>query len=445
MKYIEANFDGLVGPTHNYAGLSYGNVASTGHQGKISRPKEAALQGLEKMYSLFKLGMVQGVIPPQQRPNIDFLKSVGFKGTDEQILRSAASSDPLMLAIASSAASMWTANAATVCPSADSGDGKVHFTAANLLMNAHRAQEHSTTSRILQSIFPEGETFSHHQALDFGPSFGDEGAANHIRLCKDYGKKGLQIFVYGKSALKIGAGAPEKYPARQTLESCQALARLHGLSEESVLFIQQNPSVIDQGVFHNDVISVGNRDVLFYHEAAFAQGDKAIAQIREKFSDLVAIKVENEKVSVKEAVSTYLFNTQIINSPNSNSLKIIAPFECKNSKTVSSYLASLVEDKNNPIDEVLYFDVKQSMSNGGGPACLRLRVVLSEDELAAVNPSCLMSDVLYSKLKHWINTHYRDELSPKDLSDSSLLKESLEALKELTTILDLDRVYPFQL
>ena len=24
----EVNFDGLVGPTHNYAGLSYGNVAS---------------------------------------------------------------------------------------------------------------------------------------------------------------------------------------------------------------------------------------------------------------------------------------------------------------------------------------------------------------------------------------------------------------------------------
>ncbi len=44
----EINFDGIVGPSHNYAGLSLGNLASARNAGAVSRPRDAALQGLAK-------------------------------------------------------------------------------------------------------------------------------------------------------------------------------------------------------------------------------------------------------------------------------------------------------------------------------------------------------------------------------------------------------------
>ena len=54
----EFNFDGLVGPSHNYAGLSFGNVASFSNVKSASNPKQAALQGLAKMRALAgKYGM----------------------------------------------------------------------------------------------------------------------------------------------------------------------------------------------------------------------------------------------------------------------------------------------------------------------------------------------------------------------------------------------------
>ncbi|WP_417895004.1 N-succinylarginine dihydrolase, partial [Bacillus inaquosorum] len=89
------------------------------------------------------------------------------------------------------------------------------------------------------------------------------------RLCRAYGEAGVELFVYGRSAFDVSQPAPKRYPARQTLEASQAIARLHGLGDESAVFIQQNPDVIDQGVFHNDVIAVGNQNVLFFHQQAF--------------------------------------------------------------------------------------------------------------------------------------------------------------------------------
>ena len=85
MSAIEANFDGLVGPTHNYGGLSFGNVASLNNQAQASNPKAAAKQGLVKMKALADMGFVQGVLAPHERPHMPTLKSLGFTGTDAQI------------------------------------------------------------------------------------------------------------------------------------------------------------------------------------------------------------------------------------------------------------------------------------------------------------------------------------------------------------------------
>ncbi|GHG69063.1 N-succinylarginine dihydrolase [Alishewanella longhuensis] len=445
MKAYEANFDGLVGPTHNYAGLSLGNVASLNNARNHSSPKQAAKQGLQKMKALHDLGMVQGVLAPQERPDISALRRLGFTGSDAEVMQSAASKAPEIYRAVCSASSMWTANAATVSPSADAADGRVHFTPANLTNKYHRSLEPSTTGRILQAMFANNQYFAHHQHLPDNDHFGDEGAANHTRLCSDYAKNGVELFVYGRYAFDSSKPAPQRFPARQTLEASQAIARLHGLTESNTVFLQQNPAVIDQGVFHNDVIAVGNRNVLFFHEHAFLNKQQGLQEIQRKFGDaspLHFIEVADKQVSVADAISTYLFNTQLINLPNDD-MVIIAPTECQEHAGVYRYLTELCQ-QNTPIKEVKYFDVKQSMQNGGGPACLRLRVVLNEQERAAVNPAVLMSEQLFVTLNNWVDKHYRDRLTEADLADPQLLIESRTALDELTQIMQLGSVYSFQ-
>lgn len=445
MKFFEANFDGLVGPTHNYAGLSIGNVASLNNANNSSSPKQAAKQGLQKMKSLSELGLIQGVLAPQERPDVYTLRRLGFTGSDNEVINKAAKQAPAVLKAVCSASSMWTANAATISPSADTADGKIHFTPANLTNKFHRSLEPVTTGRILKAMFSDDRYFAHHQHLPDNDHFGDEGAANHTRLCADYGKAGVELFVYGRHAFDSSKPAPKRFPARHTLEASEAVARLHGLSEQAAVMIQQNPDVIDQGVFHNDVIAVGNQNVLFFHEQAFVDTQSKLDEIRRKFgsaADLHFVEVKTSEVSVAEAVKTYLFNTQLVTLANGD-MAIIAPTECRDSKTVSAYLEQLT-GRGTPIRQVHYFDVKQSMQNGGGPACLRLRVAMSETELQAVNPAVLMNDSLFVRLNQWVDTHYRDELNEADLADPQLLVESRQALDELTKILKLGSVYQFQ-
>lgn len=445
MKYFEANFDGLVGPTHNYAGLSVGNVASLNNAKNTSSPKQAALQGLQKMKALSDLGMVQGVLAPQERPDVYTLRRLGFTGTDADVIAKAAKQAPSVFRAVCSASSMWTANAATISPSKDTHDGKIHFTPANLTNKFHRSLEPETTGRILQAMFNDAQHFAHHKHLPDNDHFGDEGAANHTRLCSEYGEKGVELFVFGRYAFDYNKPAPRNFPARHTFEACEAVSRLHGLSDDKVVYIQQSPEVIDQGVFHNDVIAVGNQNVLFYHQQAFVDSAQKLDEVRRKFGDtseLHLIEVFDHEVTVQQAIQTYLFNTQVITLP-SGEMAIIAPTECRDHPQVSAYLEQLT-GRGTPIRQVHYYDVKQSMRNGGGPACLRLRVAMSEQEHKAVNQNVLLNDALFYRLNLWVNTHYRDQISEADLADPQLLNESRTALDELTQILKLGAVYQFQ-
>lgn len=444
MKHFEANFDGLVGPTHNYAGLSFGNVASKSNANAVSNPKQAALQGLQKMKALADMGMVQGVLAPQERPDINALRRLGFSGSDANVMQQAYKQAPQIFLACCSASSMWTANAATVSPSGDTVDSKIHFTPANLTNKYHRSLEPQITGNILKSTFADPDYFTHHQHLPENEHFGDEGAANHSRFCHEYGGNGVELFVFGRYAFDSSQPAPQKYPARHTFEACEAVARLHGLRETNVVFAQQNPDVIDAGVFHNDVIAVGNQNVLFYHQRAFLNAPQMKDDILSKFGsdDFHFIEVPEREVSIADAVKTYLFNTQVIRLPNGN-MAIIAPKECENNPAVSAYLTKLIS-LNTPIQEVHYFDVKQSMQNGGGPACLRLRVAMTEVEKNKVNSQTFINDTSYTALCNWVNKHYRDELHVADLIDPQLLIESRTALDELTKILAYGSVYQFQ-
>lgn len=440
MKAREINFDGLVGLTHHYAGLSFGNEASTKHRFQVSNPRLAAKQGLLKMKALADAGFPQAVIPPHERPYIPVLRQLGFSGSDEQVLEKVARQAPHWLSSASSASPMWVANAATVCPSADSLDGKVHLTVANLNNKFHRSLEAPTTEALLSAIFRDESRFTVHSALPQVALLGDEGAANHNRLGGDYGDPGIQVFVYGREE---GNGAhPKRYPARQSREASEAVARLNQVNPNQIIFAQQNPDVIDLGVFHNDVIAVSNRQVLFCHELAFANQQALLQQLHSQVTGFTALEVPLAEVSVQDAVATYLFNSQLL-SRDDGSMMLILPQECREHAGVWHYLNRLLED-DNPIDDLRVFDLRESMSNGGGPACLRLRVVLTPQEQQAVNPAVLMNDVLFNTLNNWVDRYYRDRLTAADLADPQLLREGREALDTLTQLLNLGSVYPFQ-
>lgn len=445
---MEINFDGLVGPTHNYSGLSYGNVASMQHGQIASNPKQAALQGLAKMRLLMSLGLKQGILPPQERPFLPVLHSLGFMGSEAQILEKAWKIDPKILMACSSAACMWTANAATVSPSADSNDERVHFTPANLINKFHRSFEAATTGMILFRIFNHPAYFAHHHPLPYHPDFADEGAANHIRFCRAFDQPGIQLFVYGRATSSQNQALPKKFPPRQTEEASKALARLHRLSPSRMIFAQQHPDAIDAGVFHNDVISMGHQNVFLYHERAFVNTSEIIQQLRSLMETqcqvpLIALEVKEAEVTIEEAVKTYLFNSQIVTLPN-QTMVLIAPQECQSSPSVQRILQRWMEDKNQPIRQVIYQDIRESMQNGGGPACLRLRVALKKKEYDAMHQPVVLTEHLYQQLVQWVERHYRDQLLPQDLADPQLLKEGFEALDELSEILQLGSIYSFQ-
>ncbi|BET65189.1 N-succinylarginine dihydrolase [Opitutales bacterium ASA1] len=446
--FREVNFDGLVGPTHNYAGLSHGNIASMGNRALVSNPREAALQGLAKMRLLASLGVPQALLPPQERPDVATLRRLGFSGTDAQVIERAARDAPHLLSAASSASAMWTANAATVAPSPDTADHRVHFTPANLVSKLHRSLEVAGTTRVLRAVFHDPTRFVVHDPLPAHPDLGDEGAANHTRLCRRHGDPGLHVFVHGRSVRDENGAGPARFPARQTAEATAAVARLNALAPDSILQLAQAPRAIDAGVFHNDVICVGNEHVLFVHEQAFADADAALDLIRRRFAartktELCVVLVRASQLSLDEVVRSYLFNGQLVTLPDGG-MVLVAPAEVREQPRVAAYLGELFADPANPIHALHPIDLRQSMRNGGGPACLRLRVVLDAAERAALPPGVWIDDAHATVLENWVRRHYRESLAQEDLADPLLLEESRRALDALTQLLGLGSLYPFQ-
>jgi succinylarginine dihydrolase len=438
---VEANADGLIGPTHSYAGLSPGNLASSLNKGEASNPRAAVLQGLDKMKRLVDLGLPQFVLPPHERPNIPFLRSLGFTGSDAAVLERAWKDAPSFAAAACSASPMWAANAATVTPSADSGDARIHFTPANLHTNLHRSLEHAQTKRSLDALFPDPARFAVHDALSPVAHLADEGAANHVRLCADHGQAGVNLLVWGRDAFEPWDGP---YPARQTRQASEAIARRHAAS--GAVLAQQSKAAIAGGTFHNDVVCVGALDTLFHHELAFEDTAATHAAIRAEAQGFepIFVEVSTADLPLADAISSYLFNSMLVQIPGEDRLTLICPTETRDNPRAHAVVQGLT-GSNGPIGRVDYVDVRQSMRNGGGPACLRLRIVLTEAELAAANPGMRLTDTLHARLSDWANRRYRDTLSPADLADPALIGESRSALDELTAILGLgDDFYPFQ-
>jgi succinylarginine dihydrolase len=411
----EINFDGIVGPSHNYAGLSLGNIASATHGGDPSYPRAAALQGVTKMRgNLARLG-VQGFLLPLPRPNTALLDALALDGTTPPQLRAAAWS----------ASSMWTANAATVSPAPDTADGRCHLTPANLVTMLHRAAEWPDTKRQLAIAFGDTTHFAVHDAVP--PTFGDEGAANHMRLCESHAAPGVEVFVYGKTG--------GRFPARQHEQASRIVARRHGLDPARTLFIEQNPDAIAAGAFHNDVVAVANGRVLFTHDKAFADQSAAYDTIHAAFPALEVVEVPSSAVTLEEAIRTYLFNAQLLTLPD-DTMALIVPEECRESPSVWGWCEDMLAG-NGPIRQVIPVDVRQSMANGGGPACLRLRVVCDP---ATVDPRFLLSEARADLLEKVIAAHWPEQIDPADLTSESLAASVIAARLALLDALDLGQL-----
>ncbi|MCW1382436.1 N-succinylarginine dihydrolase [Novosphingobium sp. KCTC 2891] len=420
MSMVEVNFDGLIGPSHNYAGLSFGNIASARNAGAVSAPRAAALQGLAKMRRMMALGLPQGFLLPHDRPNADWLRTLGFSGSDDAVCEAAWREDPALLRNAMSASAMWTANAGTVSPAPDCADGRCHVSVANLSTMLHRSIEAPQTLRQLQLAFGDPRHFAVHGAVPSG--LGDEGAANFMRLAPQHGAPGLEVLVYGEQGRA-------DFPARQHKAASAAVARRHGLDPARTLLVRQSDAAIAAGAFHNDVVAVANENVLFAHEQAFEDREGTYAAIRAALPQAVIVEAPKARISLDAAVRSYLFNSQLVTLPEGG-MALVVPSEVRDVPEVWGWLEELAAG-NGPIRRLEVVEVRESMRNGGGPACLRLRVAVSAEALAAIDPRFLLDEDKANRIAAVIVREWPEAIAPEDLGNPALWRQCRAARASL--------------
>lgn len=431
-KSVEINIDGMIGPTHHFGGLGVGNIASHASHKEVSNPREAALEGLAKMELVAGLGVEQYYLPPPSRPNWQWLSAIGYTGERRDILRRCFDESPRLLSAAYSSAFMWTANAATVAPSSDTLDGRLHLVPANLCSNLHRGQEAGERRDQLRQMFRAVPNCDVHEPLPSVWALRDEGAANHMRLCSRDGQKAIHLFVYGAS----DESKATQFVARQSEQAVRSIARRLGLRDEDCIFAQQTAQAIDAGVFHNDVIAMSNGEVLIYHEHAFENSQSVIEATLQKFERktgeaLFCRQVCESELPIAEAVRTYLFNSQLLSvGRDEDEMDIVCPSNCGDS-VASELIRAWIDEVDNPIRRVRYLPLGQSMKNGGGPACLRLRVTLNQTQLHGMDDRFKITDERLTKLRAEVNKWYPSSV---ELSDLARLDFATHVVKAVATL-----------
>lgn len=420
MSEVEIQVDRLVGPTHHFGGLGVGNVASMMHGGDVSNPAAAALQGLAKMRLVAEISGSQFVLPPQPRPDFGLLRGLGFSGADGDVLKRALDQSPGLLSAACSTSAMWTANAAIVTGH--------DVTVANLSSSLHRSIEPQATAMELRSLLPD--SFRVHVALPGGHAMRDEGAANHMRLSGDDGHASVHVFVYGDQE-----PCPVRHLPRQSKASFAAIARRHGLAESEFCLLKQSAVAIDAGAFHNDVVAISHGRTLIHHEFAFHQSDRVMSRLEEQFAavtgqPLVRIEVAESDLSIDDAVATYLFNSQVITpSGGPDTPILICPMDVSRHAAAQAIVDQWIAAGH--FAKVHYLDLVQSMSGGGGPACLRLRVPMSSKEVDQCNPLHRWTPALHQRCEEVIRDCYPTAVTISDLADSAFIQQVIEAQRRI--------------
>jgi len=471
-ELVEVQFDGIIGPTHHFGGLGVGNVASLASRAKESYPRAAALEGAAKMDLVASLGIPQFFLPPLVRPNWDFLVRCGLidskqrfdRAKQVEALRRCAEESPMLLSAAYSSSFMWTANAGTFCPGTDASDGVSRLVLANLSSSLHRGMEAVERYQQFSDLFRGCEKVQVCLPIPAVDPLRDEGAANHMRFAAPHAMQsslGLHVFVHGIShhgishhgasnlpEVRHGGGAVDgagtvsslgnSFRSRQSSLASHAVSNFMRLPVGQRIYALQSRKAIDAGVFHNDVIATSNRNLFLYHADAFENGDRIVDEILASYEKLFgepiySIRINADSIPLNEAVQTYLFNSQIVSLPNGG-MHMVCPAHCEQSSAVRELIGSWVRDARNPICGVNYVHLNESMANGGGPACLRLRMDWPTGWLTGSSMPSLAKyrwdDGASQKIKDWIARFYPERLVFEDFQRIDFADHVASAVRE---------------
>ncbi|SEI00219.1 succinylarginine dihydrolase [Rheinheimera pacifica] len=406
MSDLQLNISELPGPTFMYSGLSKDNVASVQNKHLVANPLKFAQLSLQRMRLLLDEGVPQVIFPPHRRPDMQALEVCGFTGDMSHMISSADKFSNGYLESLLAASSVWTANAATVTPSADSEDGKVHITTANLNSHYHRSIEASQTHAKLARLFSDDKFFCLHQALPGHSRFSDEGAANHMRFHVEAENRGLNVFVYSNDP-----DNPEFVQGRQTLWASKAICQLHALPDSKVLLQKQSKEAISRGIFHNDIISMNSHDLLVFHQQAYEDHESLIEKLMAQ--GICCVEIKAEEFSLEHALKTYFFNSEFI-SGKDGGLVLVMSKSCQHDAKVQVQLDRIQTAYSKEI-KTMYVDLDDSLRNGGGPACLRLRVQLNQEQFSAIPSQFLLTQNKLEALQEVVTRFYRESLSYEDV------------------------------
>jgi len=406
MSDLQLNISELPGPTFMYSGLSADNVASLNNKHLAANPLKFALLSLQRMRLLLEEGVHQVIFPPHRRPDLQALGYCGFTGDMGHMIGSADKFSRGYLESLLAASSVWTANAATVTPSADSEDGKVHITTANLNSHFHRSIEASQTHAKLARVFADDNFFALHQALPSHNRFSDEGAANHMRFHVEGENRGLNVFVYGNDP-----DNPGYMQGRQSLWASKAICQLHALSSTQVWLQKQSKEAISRGIFHNDIISMNSHDLLVFHQQAYENHESLIEKLTAL--GICCVEIKAEEFSLEHALKTYFFNSEFIKGKDGSQVLVMSE-KCQHDAKVHAQLERIQTAYNKEI-KTIYVDLDDSLKNGGGPACLRLRVQLNQEQFSAIPSKFLLTQNKLNALQEVVTRFYRESLSYEDV------------------------------
>lgn len=335
---------------------------------------------------------------------------------------------------------MWMANAGTCSSRTDTLDGKGRIVIANLTASLHRGQESEERHLQLRYLFQDLDQFEVVQALPSVHPLRDEGAANAMRFWNPKNNRGMYVFVFGEgysqaknvSHPEIARMLPKVHPSRQTALASQLVARRLGIGDTRSLFVQQLPKAIDAGVFHNDVIATSHEDFLLVHECAYVDQPNSLDRMADIFrkqchGTLRTLVITEKELSLSEAVATYLFNSQIVTRKDGSWL-MLCPVECQESPTASQVLKRIQREEPR-IGAIEFVSLRESMANGGGPACLRLRTYASEQEIDELPARTRIQDESLSFLEGVIASEYPETVQLEDFLDLDLVSHCFRISK----------------
>ena len=175
---------------------------------------------------------------------------------------------------------------------------------------------------------------------------------------------------------------------------------------------------------------------MLIHERAWENQAATLHRIRARVPDLRVFQVSSRDLSLEQAVTSYLFNSQLLET--SDGWLLNAPIECADGA------ARMVVDRlerDGFVDRVRFNDLRQSMDGGGGPACLRLRLPLTEDEFRLLPETLMMTEERVEKLRSWVKKWYPSILRIEDLADAGFARRARKCSQALVEVLGCDRRY----